>query len=332
VRRRRTLLGVALALTVGGTMFVAAADLIAGGAAARGHMRVSNARMARKRGDASSSGVIWPQQGQAALVVGEALPLASPHQRPVPIASVAKVMTALLVLRDHPLVGAENGFVVTVTAAQAREEVQDADQDQSVAAVVPGEELTERQLLEALLIPSGNNIARLLAARVAGSDARFVAEMNTAARALGMRHTTYTDPSGWDVGTVSTAVDQLRVLRAAMRLAVFRQIVSMASVTLPVAGMLVNTNPLITAGYFGKTGSDTAAGGCLAFFTHVSVGGRRLTAAGVVLGQWDGGSVSLAAAGRAAQELVASVGQRGPVRTTQQPLGPGGRPPRGPLG
>ena len=105
--------------------------------------------------------------------------------------------------------------------------------------------------------------------------------MNAEARALGMDHTIYTDPSGFDPSTVSTAADQLRVFRQAMRFPVFRQIVSMASVTLPVAGTLTNYNPLIAEGYAGKTGSDSAAGGCLAFFTHVTVGGRRLTAVGV---------------------------------------------------
>ena len=155
-------------------------------------------------------------------------------------------------------------------------------------AVRAGEQLTERQLLEALLIPSGNNIARMLAAQVAGSETRFVAEMNAEARALGMDHTIYTDPSGFDPSTVSTAADQLRVFQRAMRFPVFRQIVSMASVTLPVAGTLTNYNPLIAEGYAGKTGSDSAAGGCLAFFTHVTVGGHGLTAVGVVLGQGAG--------------------------------------------
>jgi serine-type D-Ala-D-Ala carboxypeptidase (penicillin-binding protein 5/6) len=93
-----------------------------------------------------------------------------------------------------------------------------------------GEQLSEGLLLEALLIPSGNNIARLLAARVAGSQTRFLPEMNAEARALGMEHTIYTDPSEFDPGTVSTAADQLRVFQRAMRFPVFRQIVSMASV------------------------------------------------------------------------------------------------------
>lgn len=76
-----------------------------------------------------------------------------------------------------------------------------------VVAVQAGEQLTERQLLEALLIPSGNNIAWRLAAQVAGGDTVFLAEMNAEARALGMNQTIYTDPSGFDPSTVSTAAD-----------------------------------------------------------------------------------------------------------------------------
>ena len=70
-----------------------------------------------------------------------------------------------------------------------------------------------------------------------------------------------------------------------MRFPVFRQIVSMPSVALPVAGTLTNFNPLIAEGYAGKTGSDSAAGGCLAFSTRVIVAGHGLTAVGVVMGR-----------------------------------------------
>jgi serine-type D-Ala-D-Ala carboxypeptidase (penicillin-binding protein 5/6) len=251
----------------------------------------------------------WPRHGQAALVVGNDRPAASPHEQPVPIASLAKVMTAYLTLKRFPLSGAQEGFTITVTADQEQAADQDAAQGQSVVAVQAGEQLTERQLLEALLIPSGNNIAQMLAARAAGSQARFLAEMNAAAHALGMDHTIYTDPSGFDPSTVSTAADQLRVFRRAMSFPVFRQIVSMPSVTLPVAGTVTNYDPLIADDYPGKTGSDSAAAGCLAFFTHVRVGGRRLTAVGVVLGQGKGSDtpVLLAAAGEAAEQLVDSV-------------------------
>lgn len=308
MRRRRALLGVAIAVIAAHAMFGFVNQLFNGEPRAASRARVPSQRRAHSSSRALSR-VSWPEQGQAALVIGNGRPAASPNQQAVPIASVTKVMTAYLVLKDYPLSSAQNGFTVTITPAEAQQEAQDAAEDQSFAAVQAGEQLTERQLLEALLIPSGNNIAQLLGVRVAGNDMRFVAEMNAEARALGMDHTTYTDPSGWDPSTVSTAADQLRVLQRAMRLRAFRQIVSMASVTLPVAGTLTNTNPLIADGYFGKTGSESAAGGCLAFFTKITVNGRQLTAAGVVLGQGQGNSTQeiLAAAGDAAQELTASV-------------------------
>jgi D-alanyl-D-alanine carboxypeptidase (penicillin-binding protein 5/6) len=248
----------------------------------------------------------WPQQGQAAYVLGSGRPAVSPHEQPAPIASLAKVMTAYLTLERYPLTGAHGGFTITVSAVQAQAAAEDARQGQSVVAVQAGEELTERQLLEALLIPSGNNIAQMLAAQVAGSESRFVAEMNAEARTLEMDHTLYTDPSGFDPSTVSTAADQLRVFQQTLRFRLFRRIVSMASVTVPVAGTLSNFNPLIAKGYAGKTGSDSAAGGCLAFFTHARVGGRRRTAVGVVMGQGEGSDTSglLATAGHAAEELV----------------------------
>jgi serine-type D-Ala-D-Ala carboxypeptidase (penicillin-binding protein 5/6) len=287
-RRRRGLFGAVLALLLAATAFAAA-----------GHLPNDTERT-------HAPAARWPSQGQAALVLGNARLAASPHQQPVAIASLAKVMTAYLTLERYPLSGAQDGFTITVSAAEAQAETEDVRQGQSVVAVQSGEQLTERELLEALLIPSGNNIASMLAARVAGSETRFLAEMNAEARALGMERTIYTDPSGFDPSTASTAADQLRIFQRAMRFSVFRQIVSMASVTLPVAGTLTNYNPLIAEGYAGKTGSDSAAKGCLAFFTHVTVGGRRLTAVGVVLGQGQGSDTSalLAAAGETAERLL----------------------------
>jgi D-alanyl-D-alanine carboxypeptidase (penicillin-binding protein 5/6) len=296
-RRRGVQFGAVLALLLLATAF-----------AAPHHLPSDEDRRGLNK-DRTVSPVSWPQRGQAAIVLGNGRPAASPREQPAPIASLAKVMTAYLTLERYPLSGAQDGFTIAVTAAQAQAAAEEAARDQSVVAVRAGEQLTERELLEGLLIPSGNNIAWMLATGVAGSESHFLAEMNAEARALGMAHTIYTDPSGFDPSTVSTAADQLRVFQHAMRFAVFRQIVSMASVTLPGTGTLTNFNPLIAEGYAGKTGSDSAAGGCLAFFTDVTVGGRRLTAVGVVMGQGEGSSTSsiLAAAGEAAQQLVDSV-------------------------
>ncbi|HUA48220.1 MAG TPA: hypothetical protein VMA77_23480 [Solirubrobacteraceae bacterium] len=305
-RRRRALLFAALAFAVACVVFGPATRLLDG--SAWGPYRQPGLLLMRNH-PANDSAVSWPQQGQAAFVLGSDRPAASPQQQtPVAIASLAKVMTAYLTLERYPLSGRQEGFTVTVTAAEAQAVAGDRADGESVVAVAPGEQLTERQLLEGLLIPSGNNIAELLATTVAGSETRFVAEMNAQARALGMDHTIYTDPSGFDPGTVSTAADQLRVFQQAMRFPTFRQIVSMASVTLPVAGTVTNFDPLIDAGYAGKTGSDSAAGGCLAFFTEVTVSGRRQTAVGVVLGQGQGSDTRalLFAAAQAAEQLIGS--------------------------
>lgn len=252
----------------------------------------------------------WPADGEAALVVRGIGSLGSAGgDTPRPIASLAKVMTAYLTLEKYPLSPSGGGFTLTVTPAEARSEVQNAKQDESVVAVRPGERLDERQLLEALLIRSGDNIARMLATYEAGSVSRFVAEMNRTARVMSMDKTTYTDPSGYASTTVSDAGDQLRVFERAVRFAVFRRVVSTSSVTLPVAGTVENYDPLISEGYDGKTGSDSAAEGCLAFFKHLTVDGRRLAVVGVVLDQGQGAatSVILGAAAGAAQRLVMSV-------------------------
>src|SRR5436305_4652928 len=136
-----------------------------------------------------------------------------------------------------------------------------------------------------------------------------------------MNHTIYTVPSGFDPSTVSTAADQLLVFRQAIRVPVFREVVSTPSVTLPVAGTLRNFNPVVADGYAGKTGSDSAAGGCLAFFTSVTVGGRRVTAVGVVMGQGQGSNTQaiLAAAGHAAEQLVQSAAPTSGMSTLGAP-------------
>ncbi len=85
-----------------------------------------------------------------------------------------------------------------------------------------------------------------------------------------MWHTTYTDPSGFDARTRSTAADQVLLARAAMRLPLLRAIVGRSSYELPVAGTVHNTDSLLgTDGFAGiKTGSMDASGGCFMFLTH----------------------------------------------------------------
>src|SRR6184192_3547833 len=233
-------------------------------------------------------GTVWPADGQAAFVqTGQSQVQAGPNQHPAAIASVAKVMTAYVVLRDHPLQVGEDGPTITLTDADVADTDRRRRQHESVVSIAAGEQLTELQALQALLLPSANNIAAVLARWDAGSTSRFVARMNAAARSLGMTHTRYTDASGYDDATVSTAADQVRIVVWAMRLPVFASIVATPSATLPVAGTVHNTNTLLGHdGFVGvKTGSDDAAGGCFAFRAIRWIDGKRTKITGVVLGQ-----------------------------------------------
>jgi serine-type D-Ala-D-Ala carboxypeptidase (penicillin-binding protein 5/6) len=237
---------------------------------------------------APPSSAIWPEDGQAAFIrTGQSKIQAGPNQHAAAIASVAKVMTAYLVLRDHPLGPGEAGPTITLTDADVADTERRRRQEESIVSIAAGERLTELQALQALLLPSANNIAAALARWDAGSEDRFVAEMNAAARSLGMTQTRYTDPSGYDDSTVSTAADQVRIVARAMRIPAFARIVAMPSASLPFVGTVRNTNTLLGHdGFVGvKTGSDEAAGGCFAFRAVRWIDGRRTTITGVVLGQ-----------------------------------------------
>ncbi len=268
----------------------------------------STANVARSEHDGALRealpGTVWPAHGQAAVQIGESPVQAGPNQYAASIASVAKVMTAYLVLRDHPLRPGEEGPTITLTDADVADTERRRRQQESLVPIVAGEQLTELQALQALLLPSANNIAAVLARWDAGSEDPFVARMNATARSLGMTRTRYTDPSGYDDATVSTAADQVRLVGRAMRLPVFASIVATPSATLPVAGTVHNTNTLLGRdGFVGvKTGSTASAGGCFAFRAIRWIDGKPTAITGVVLGQ--PGDDRLAAGLAAADAMV----------------------------
>ena len=210
-----------------------------------------------------------------------------PVRTPQPIASLAKVMTGYVILADHPLAAGQRGPTLTVTAAEAGAYQAELAANESLIPVRAGERLTERQALEALLLPSADNIAQILARWDARSRAAFVRKMNAAATRLGMRHTRYTDPSGYAPSTVSTAPDQVKLAEAAMRDTAFAAIVAESAATVPVAGPVHNRNTLLgTDGVVGiKTGSATYSGGCLLFAAVRRIASRKVTLYGTVLGQ-----------------------------------------------
>jgi D-alanyl-D-alanine carboxypeptidase (penicillin-binding protein 5/6) len=261
-------------------------------------------------------GFTFPSVRESAVAV-DGLPGTwdSGGQTEVPIASVTKMMTAYIVLRDHPLTTADDGPAITVTAADAATYQSDLANGDSVAAVAAGESLTERQALEGLMLPSADNIAALLAVWDAGSTSAFLTKMNAQARALGMNHTDYTDPSGLAASTVSTAHDQLILVQKAMAIPAFAQIVGLRSAVIPVAGTITNFNYDVgRGGVIGvKTGSDSAARGCWAFAAQRTVGGTQHVVYGVVLGASAGGSTATPALVNAALTAGVSLADQAPT-------------------
>jgi D-alanyl-D-alanine carboxypeptidase (penicillin-binding protein 5/6) len=255
----------------------------------------------------SSEQLPWPAQGQAALYLPHFGWLGSTGiNGSVPIASLTKIMTALVILRSHPLTLGATGPIVNVSAADFAVYQSELAQGDSVLRVETGEGLTELQLLEGLLLPSADNIAELLGDWQAGSEPAFVAEMNRLAASLRLGQTHFADSSGLDPASVSSAPDLVTLAEDAMSNPVFASIVAMPTATLPLAGTVHNYNPLLGKdGVVGiKTGWTSAALGCLVFASRQNVAGHQVQLIGAVTGQPGGPTTGLAAAAARAAALI----------------------------
>jgi D-alanyl-D-alanine carboxypeptidase (penicillin-binding protein 5/6) len=205
-----------------------------------------------------------------------------------PIASVTKIMTALVVLEN---LSVEDPVTVSGNAAS---------QTGSILGLQRGERISVRNLLYALLLQSSNDAAVSLAEAAAGSVDRFLTSMNDRAHAIGLRHSRFYSPNGLDDRGYSTPADLARLTRSAELLPLFAKIVRtrthrITSLTGP-PRTVQNRNVLLWLykGAVGvKTGFTTPAGNCLVAVAERS--GRRLVA--VVLGApeeaFDGGATLL---------------------------------------
>jgi D-alanyl-D-alanine carboxypeptidase (penicillin-binding protein 5/6) len=230
---------------------------------------------------------------------------------PVPIAGLAEVLTAYVVLSDHHLRPGADGPSIGVTADTVSSYQAGQASQQSEIPVAAGESLTEVQALEGLVIDSGADMATLLADWDAGSVQAFVAKMNAVATTLGLTSTHITDPSGADPATTSTAEDLVRLGQAALTIPVLRQMVSLGqpSVLIPMSPVVYNLNfDLGQDGIIGiKSGSDSSAQGCYLVAAQQSIGGKEVTVVGAVLGQHGSALGPNTAAVDAGDALVKSI-------------------------
>jgi len=234
------------------------------------HSTIPSSRLAA----GSAPSIPWPAGVQTAIAIPSlGVNAQSGPEVPQPIASLTKMMTAHVVLTDHPLSVGDQGPTITITQNDVTLYNEDVQSDQTNVQVAVGEVLTENQMLEGMLVHSASNFADLLAIWDAGSVSAFVTKMNSSAASLGMTQTQYVDASGFSTQSVSTAADQLKLATQDVANPVFDQIVDMPAVTLPVAGTVASITPLVgiddVVGV--KSGFTSAAGGCdvLALQEHV---------------------------------------------------------------
>lgn len=231
----------------------------------------------------------WPGEGQGFMAATGLGTVGSfGEQKAVPIGSVAKAMTAYVILKDKPLKRGAKGPSIEVDAKAEEDGGLDAQGESTLNTVKEGDTLTQHDALAALMIPSANNIARLLARWDSnGSEAAFVKKMNDTAAELGMKNTKYTDPSGLNATTVSSAEDQVKLGQKLVEIPALMDITKLPEWTDPSGKSWRNYNTLVPYdGALGiKTGSTTKAGGNLLFAAHKVVGDTDQLIVGAVLGQ-----------------------------------------------
>ncbi|WP_330261815.1 D-alanyl-D-alanine carboxypeptidase family protein [Streptomyces sp. NBC_00539] len=232
----------------------------------------------------------WPKEGQGFMAAAGLGTVGTfGEQKPIAIGSVAKTMTAYVILKNHPLKPREKGPMIDVDKTAVDDGRKESEGESTVNTLKEGDKISEYDALAAIMIPSANNVARLLARwDTAGDQEAFVKKMNDAARELGMTNTTYTDPSGLDPATVSTAEDQVKLGLKVVEMPELLAITKLPSWTDPSGKPWRNYNDLVPYnGAVGiKTGSTTKAGGNLLFAAEKKVGKTNQLIVGAVLGQY----------------------------------------------
>ncbi len=232
----------------------------------------------------------WPGESQAAFgTVEEGLLESEPGQIVRPTASTTKLLTALTILQAKPLKAGEKGPLIPITQADVDVYNEYYTKNGSVVPVAVGEQISQYQMLQGILIPSSNNYADSLATWAFGSLGSYRTAALAMAKKIGMTHTTVgSDASGFSPTTTSTADDLVLLGIAAMKQPVVAGIVKTAEVELPVAGVKHNTNWLLgDEGVIGiKTGNINEVGGVFIFaYNHAINKGHKVTIVGAIQGE-----------------------------------------------
>lgn len=208
---------------------------------------------------------------------------------PRSIASITKVVTALVVLDEKPLEPGETGPRIRFDREMQALYATYLAKNGEVAPMPDGLRLSEYQTMQVMLMESANNYAGALALWAFGSMSAYERAASTWLDEHGLDDTTIHEPTGLDPANRSTATDLVRLGQLALADPVVKRVVGTERVTVPGAGAIENSNKLLGLdGIEGiKTGTLDEAGACLLFAATYERGGRDVTVVGVMLGGVD---------------------------------------------
>jgi D-alanyl-D-alanine carboxypeptidase (penicillin-binding protein 5/6) len=205
--------------------------------------------------------------------------------KPLPIASITKIVTAEVVLQKYPLKPGSDGPGILFTPTDEQYLHSYARRDGDVYPIRVGGTMSERDVLTIALVASANNYARALVDWAYGSEANFLPVARAWLKAHGLTATTLTDCTGLNPQNTSTPQNIVALGEIALADPTVASIVKIKNITLPVVGAITNTNKLLgLSGIDGiKTGTLNNAGSSLLFSSRFSRSGHTVTLVGVVL-------------------------------------------------
>ncbi len=240
----------------------------------------------------------FPTYGAAGIgAVGyEGVLARSGSEDALPIASISKVVTALVVLDAHPLQPGEQGPSATFGPVDEQFYAEQVAQDGIVAPVATGQTMSERNMLDLALMASANNYAQSAAAWAFGSEAAYVEAAAAWLTGHGLTSTTITDATGIQPSNTSTVTDLIALAKLALDNPVVAEIAATPVVDIPGIGTVQNRNGLLGIdGVDGiKTGTLDESGACLLFSADHVIAGETVTLVGVVLGGPDHETINTA--------------------------------------
>ncbi|WP_028245587.1 D-alanyl-D-alanine carboxypeptidase family protein [Pseudoclavibacter soli] len=252
--------------------------------------------------DAPAVQLAWPSTGSTAFTLrndGAAdasrqinVQQSNGDQSAQRIASITKVITVLRVLERYPLQGDEQGPEITLTEADEQLRAQYESEGGATQPVPVGQSLTEREIIELVLVPSSNNYATTLARWAFGDDATFLAESAAWLDANGLSGAVQVDPNGLGDGNVATPEQIVHLADLALDNEVVREVVSMTSATIEGVGTVESHNSLLGVDGVDGVKTGTLSGTAnLAWSAHFEIDGTSFELIGATLGATEGHTV-----------------------------------------